>query len=125
MPPSTREPDRRQYRRVPAAIQVRPVSLLSRAIHRRALDVSLGGLRAYSDEPYRVGTRLELELLLRETAHALVLAEVVWVQPLAPGAPALFDVGLRYVVASPEDLARIERAMDQPLGGSAPAPALP
>lgn len=110
------DPDRRRYRRVEAAIQVRPVSLLARIVPRRALDVSLGGLRAYSDEAYRVGTRLELELLFRDTPHALVLAEVVWVQPLPPGAPAAFDVGLRYVDAAKDDLARIEQALSSGQG---------
>lgn len=111
MPASPRELDRRQYRRVGAAIQVRPVSILAHAVPRRVLDMSLGGLRAYSDEPYRVGVRLELELLFRDKEHALVLAEVVWVQPLAPDAPARFDVGLRYVDAAEADQERIRRTL--------------
>jgi len=111
LPRSTTELDRRQYRRVGAAIQVRPVSILAHAVPRRASDVSLGGLRAYADVPYRVGARLELELLFRDSEHSLVLAEVVWVQPLASDAPARYDVGLRYVDAAEPDLARIRRAL--------------
>jgi len=108
---STDELDRRQFRRVGASIQVRPVSILTRAIPRPAGDVSLGGLRSYADAPYDVGARLELELLFRDSEHALVLAEVVWVQPLAEDAPARYDVGLRFVDAAEADLARIRRAV--------------
>jgi len=119
LPESTTELGRRQYRRVAASIQVRPVSLLTHAIPRRVNDVSLGGLRAYSDVPYQVGARFELELLFRDAEHALVLAEVVWMQALARDAPARFDVGLRYVDASDLDLARIRRAL---AGREAPLP---
>ena len=118
-PESATELGRRQFRRVPADIQVRPVSLLARAISRRVNDASLGGLRAYADRPFPVGARFELELLFREGGQALVLAEVVWMQALARDAPARFDVGLRYVDASDLDLARIRRAL---AGREAPLP---
>ena len=49
--------ERRHFHRVEAPITVRPVSILAKAIPRRVNDVSLGGLRAYPDERYRVGMR--------------------------------------------------------------------
>jgi len=109
IPPT--ELDRRQFRRFDAAIQVRSVSILARAVPRRVHDVSLGGLRAFADEPYRVGARLELELLFPAIGHAVVLAEVVWIQAAAPGTDARYDVGLRYVDAAALDLALIRRAL--------------
>jgi len=102
--------DRRLYRRFDAAIRVRPVSILARAVPRRVHDVSLGGLRAYTDETYRVGARLELELHF-QVGQAVVLAEVVWVQVNGAGAPARYDVGLRYVDAAEHDQALIHRAL--------------
>lgn len=111
LPIPSHDLDRRLFRRFDAAIFVRPVSILVRAIPRRAHDVSLGGICTYSDEHYRVGARLELELQLQGLGQAVVLAEVVWIQSTPAGAPARYDVGLRYVDANELDLGLIRRAL--------------
>jgi hypothetical protein len=105
------KPDRRRYRRVQAPILVRPASLLSRVGARRVGDISLGGLRTYSDEPLTVGQRQEIELLFNDGGSATLLVEVAWIEPLAPGGPASFETGLRIVDVRQEDLARIARAL--------------
>jgi c-di-GMP-binding flagellar brake protein YcgR len=104
-------PERRRYRRLHAPILIRPVSALAYRAKQKVNDISLGGLRAYSDEEQKPGRRLELELFFSDETSATVLAEVVWVIPLAEGAPARFDVGLRFVDANPEDLERIARML--------------
>lgn len=111
MAPHSRDQERRRYRRLQAPILIRPVGPLARQVKPKPSDVSLGGLRAYSDEEQKPGTRLELELLLPEGVSATVLAEVVWVAPLPAEAPARFDVGLRFVDVPPEDLERIARVL--------------
>ncbi len=111
MSPDHPGPERRRYRRLRVPVLIRPVSPLARRVKPMVSDVSVSGLRAYSDEEQRPGTRLELELLLQDGASATVLAEVVWVLPLAEGAPARFDVGLRFVDVLPEDLERIARLL--------------
>lgn len=103
--------DRRHYRRVNAPITVRPVSILAGAVPHRVNDVSLGGLRAFSDERHKVGKRLELELTFPGGESATVLAEVVWVETLPTGSPAAYDVGMRYVDAAPGDLLLIQKAI--------------
>ncbi len=103
--------ERRRYRRLQAPILVRPVSALAYRAKQKVNDISLGGLRAYSDEKQKPGTRLELELLFSDGNSATVLAEVVWVEPLPEGSPARFDLGLRFVDASPDDLERIAKAL--------------
>lgn len=103
--------DRRRYPRARAPILVRPVSFLTNVITRRVNDVSLGGLRAYSDEQHRPGKRLEMELLFPDGEKAVVLVEVVWVDELPAGGPARYDVGMRFVMAGEEDLARIRRML--------------
>jgi hypothetical protein len=102
--------DRRRYRRVCAPILSRPVSYLARGIPRRVNDVSLGGIRSYCDEECEPGTRLELELLFPDGDSATILAEVAWAEHL-PAGPARFDVGMRFVDARPEDLARVARVL--------------
>jgi carbohydrate-selective porin OprB len=105
--------ERRRYRRLHAPILIRPVSALAYRAKQKVNDISLGGLRAYSDEEQKPGTRLELELFFSDETSATVLAEVVWVTPLAEGSPARFDVGLRFVDARPDDLDRIARLLDE------------
>lgn len=111
MAPDSSGPERRRYRRVQAPVLIRPVGPLARRVKPKAVDVSLGGLRAYSDEEQKPGARLELELLLPDAGSAVVLAEVVWVAPLPAGAPARYDVGLRFLDARPEDLGRIAQVL--------------
>jgi hypothetical protein len=103
MPPHG--PERRQYRRIQAQLYCRPagVSLLAR--HHEALDVSLGGVRIYSDEKYKVGSLLKLELFLEGGSPLTYTAEVVWIEALPKDAPARFDVGLKFVDLRPDALA--------------------
>jgi hypothetical protein len=105
------KPDRRRYRRVKAPILARPAGLLSRVIPRRVNDISLGGLRTYSDDPLTVGQRQEIELLFNDGGSATLLVEVAWVEALAADAPARLEAGLRIVHAREEDLARIAGAL--------------
>jgi hypothetical protein len=103
--------DRRLYRRVKAAMLVRPAGAIGHALPRRVRDASLGGLRVYADDAPRCGARLELELFLDEKESVTCITEVVWVEALPEGAPAAFDVGLRYVHVLPEDFERIGRVL--------------
>ena len=64
---------------------------------RKATDVSLGGVRLYADEAPAIGDRLELELFLPDSNQVICVVEVVWLEPLPEGAPAKFDVGVKYV----------------------------
>lgn len=111
----TRPSDRRNYRRVQAPVLVRPVGVLSKPDPRQVRDISLGGLRVYSDDEARPGERLEMELIFPHEDTAIFLVEVVWVEELPAGSPARFDVGLRYVDVRPEDLERIGRVLDNHL----------
>jgi hypothetical protein len=93
--------DRRKFPRVSAPVFCRPIGrpLFGR---RRATDVSMGGMRLYADEAPDVGDRLELELFLTEEKSAVCQVEVVWVDKLPEGSPALFDVGVKFVSVSAE-----------------------
>jgi Tfp pilus assembly protein PilZ len=65
--------------------------------HRRsAVDVSLGGMRVYSDEELRVGESVELELLLVDDATARCWARVAWIEKLERSDGARYDIGLEF-----------------------------
>jgi PilZ domain-containing protein len=69
---------------------------------REPVDISLGGLRIFSDEDRKVGELLKLEFFLPDVPPVTYTAEVVWVDPLEEGAPARFDVGLKFIQLEPE-----------------------
>jgi len=96
--------DRRQCRRIQAPLYVRPAGVRMLSRQRQPVDISLGGVRIYSDDPVRVGELLKLEFFLPEEEPATYTAEVVWVEPLGDDAPARFDVGLKFVELAPEAL---------------------
>lgn len=105
------ESDRRRFRRVGVPILVRPVSPLARLVRYQVQDLGLGGLRCYSDEEHSPGKRLEIEIAFPEGGSAVALVEVAWVETLPEGSPALHNVGLRFVDATPEDMERIAALM--------------
>lgn len=104
--------DTRRYHRARANILVRPAGPLARVAPRQVKDISLGGLRAYSDEKQKIGTRLELELFFPAGGSAVCIAEVVWAEELPKNAPAQFEMGLRFVQVEPEDLDRIGKLIE-------------
>lgn len=76
--------------------------------HRRnALDISLGGVRVYSDESFDVGTRLDLDVMLPDKTSVRCWAVVVWVTELTAGSAARFDVGLRFEDMESSDIQRL------------------
>jgi hypothetical protein len=75
------------------------MSFLAR--QREPVDVSLGGVRIYSDEQLRVGELLKMEFFLPDVDPVTYTAEVVWVDPLPHGIPARYDVGLKFIQLEP------------------------
>jgi c-di-GMP-binding flagellar brake protein YcgR len=94
--------ERRKYRRIQAAVYCRPagVSLLER--RREAVDISLGGVRVFSDDTYRVGGLVKMEFFVEGVRPVTYTAEVVWIEELDSGGPAKFDVGLKFVNLAPD-----------------------
>jgi hypothetical protein len=97
-------PERRKFRRIQAPVYCRPagVSLLAR--HHEAVDVSLGGVRVYSDEPYKPGSFVKMEFFVQGGPPITYTAEVVWIDAIKGGDPAHYDVGLKFVDLRPEAL---------------------
>jgi hypothetical protein len=95
-PPSGVHPDRRKYRRIRAPLVCRPAGALLPSVL-QTVDVSLGGVRIYSDASMRVGTYVELDFLVPETPPVTCTAEVMWAEELTAGASARFEMGLRFL----------------------------
>jgi len=69
-------------------------------------NLSLGGVRIYSDERLNIGQELELEFFLPSEATIEARARVVWIKELPPGEQGVYDVGLEFLALS--DKARKE-----------------
>lgn len=115
MSTSSQEHERRQYKRVRAPVYCRTLGISQRFLQARTqpLDISLGGMRIYSDEPVKKGLRLELELFLPDNTTVTCKVEVVWVDALPNGSPARHDVGLKFIDVSDEDRRRLGAVLDE------------
>jgi Tfp pilus assembly protein PilZ len=78
------------------------VSFLAR--RREPVDLSLGGVRVYSDEAYKLGSLVKMEFFVEGGPPLTYTAEVVWIEPLPGQDPAEFDVGLKFVDLNPQAL---------------------
>jgi Tfp pilus assembly protein PilZ len=107
--------EQRQYRRIKAPIFVRALGPFEKMQHlvkqSQIVDISIGGIRVYSDDRYKPGKLLFLELFFPDGASATLTAEVVWVQELPSGSGSRFDIGLRFVNLLPTDLERINNVL--------------
>ena len=99
--------DRRRYPRVQANIMCRAAGVGLFHHKRNAQDISLGGMRVYSDEDFPVGSRLDLDVLIPGGAPVRCWGVVVWRAELGPSAPAKFDVGLRFTDMAASDIQRL------------------
>jgi len=88
------DPERRRHPRLNAPILWRVAGLRTA---RAPVDLSLGGMRMYSDDALEVGTRLELELLVPGEEKIEFVVRVVWVDALPAGSPARYDVGFEFL----------------------------
>jgi hypothetical protein len=102
----------RRYRRIRAPTYVRPVGPLAYRLPRQVPE-SADGLCAHSDDRFRPGKRLEMEVFFPGGSSVTVVVEVVWVEALPSGFPARFDIGLRYVQVAPHDLERIAQVLEK------------
>jgi Tfp pilus assembly protein PilZ len=77
------------------------------------VDVGLGGMRVFSDEPFQIGARFEVELFLPDSSSIACLTEVVWIRSL-PDGPAKYDVGLQFLDVPEDGQDRLTEVLEGP-----------
>jgi hypothetical protein len=87
--------ERRRLPRVMAPVYYRSPRIFTPK--RKVSDISLSGVRIYSDKYLPEGKRLEIEFFLPSGYTVEAIAKVVWVNELPPGSEALYDVGLEFI----------------------------
>ncbi len=90
--------ERRKYPRVRVPVLCRDVR--PRAKKKPITNISLGGVRIYSDERMDAGQEVELEFFLPAGSTVRAKARVIWIKELPPGAPGIYDVGLEFLELS-------------------------
>ena len=105
--------DRRRYPRIAAPVYYRPAGPDFLHHRRTTVDVSLGGMRVYTDDELQVGTRLEIDLLLDGDVTARCWARIAWVDRLSGDARALYDIGLEFIDMSDEDRSLLMKALKE------------
>lgn len=105
--------DRRRYPRVQADVLCRAAGTKLFHHKRNTQDISLGGMRVFSDERFGVGKRLDLDVLLPQGESVRCWAEVVWLLEMEAGAPAKFDIGLKFTDMAPSDIKRLATVLSR------------
>jgi hypothetical protein len=101
--------ERRRFPRVMTPVFYRVPRILT-AKH-PVLNLSLVGVRIYSDERLDVGERLDLEFFLPEGTTVEAMGRVVWIKEMSPGEEALYDVGLEFVELSEDTLEKLKTVL--------------
>ncbi len=99
--------DRRRYPRVQADVFCRPAGADLFHHRRNTQNISLGGMRVFTDEDFAVGTRLDIDVLLPDSTSVRCWAQVVWRIELDGNSPARFDAGLKFLDMASQDVQRL------------------
>ena len=108
------ELERRRFKRVQAPVLSRPLGAALVEDRRAVGDISLGGVRVYTDDEHDEGEHLELELFLPDGNTVTLDTKVVWIDALPNAQPAKYEVGLRFIDIAADDLERIEKVLAEP-----------
>ena len=87
--------DRRQFPRLSSQVYYRVGK--SQSLRQRVSNISLGGVRIYSDTRWDVNEEVELELHFPNGFSGKGSARVVWIKALPPDSGASYDVGLEFL----------------------------
>jgi hypothetical protein len=106
MTPESKNPfnERRRFSRVKVPVYCRPAGFLKP--RQRIGNISLGGLRVYTDEFFKIGDRREIEIFLPDNQSIVEIVRVVWIKELPTGSNVLYDVALEFLRLSSESAHR-------------------
>lgn len=87
--------DRRRFPRFPSQVYYRLGK--SQSFRQRVSNISLGGMRIYSDQRLDVDEKVELELYFPSGFSGQGTARIAWSKELPPDSGASYDVGLEFL----------------------------
>jgi hypothetical protein len=102
--------NRRRFPRVKAPVLFKSTRLFSRRTP--VVDIGMGGMRVFSDDPFKVGQSIDIELLLPTGETLECTVKVVWLGLLPEDAPAKFDVGLELMSVKGDRIHLLAQALE-------------
>jgi c-di-GMP-binding flagellar brake protein YcgR len=102
--------DRRRFPRLSSRVYYRIGK--SQSLRQRVSNISLGGVRIYSDERLDVDEEIELELHFPDGFSDKGSARVVWIKALPPDSGAAYDVGLEFLDLPEETVDELKKALE-------------
>ena len=103
--------DRRRFPRLSSQVYYRIGK--SQSLRQRVSNISLGGLRIYSDERFDVDEEVELELHFPNGFSGKGSVRVVWIKELPPDSGASYDVGLEFLEFPEEAVKELTEALKE------------
>ncbi len=103
--------NRRRFPRIATPVYYRPAGPAFLHHRRATVDISLGGMRVYSDDELSIGTQLEIELLLDAEQTLRCWVRIAWIERLPQSAGAAFDIGLEFTDIADEDRRALTKAL--------------
>jgi c-di-GMP-binding flagellar brake protein YcgR len=103
--------ERRRYQRVIVPVLYRIPK--HSAPRRQVKNLSIGGVRIYSDENLDIGQTLELEFFLPNGITIEAAAKVVWIKKQQPGSEGLYDVGMEFTDLSEVALIELDSVLNR------------
>lgn len=85
----------RRFPRKKVLLYYRPVSFSGEKC--RISNLSLGGVKIYSDKLLKKGKRIEIEIFLPNERSIVTSTYVVWIETLIPDPNALYALGLEFI----------------------------
>jgi hypothetical protein len=104
-----KERERRHFPRISSPVYYRFAK--SQALRQRVSNISVGGVRIYSDHRLDVGEQVDLELYFPSGFSGKGTARVVWIKEMPPASGANYDMGLEFVHLPQEAIKEILKAL--------------
>jgi len=83
------------------------------SLRQRVTDISLGGVRIYSEERFEVGEEVELELHFPDGFYGKGSARIVWRKELPPDSGTSYDVGLEFLEFPEEVIEKLTEVLKE------------
>lgn len=103
--------DRRRFPRLSSKVYYRIGK--SQSLRQRVSNISLGGMRIYSDTRWDIDEEVELELHFPNGFFGKGSARVVWIKELPPDSGASYDLGLEFLEFPDEVIKELTKALKE------------
>ncbi len=103
--------DRRRFPRLTSRVYYRIGK--SQSLRQRVSNISMGGVRIYSDTRWHVGDKVQIELHFPNGFSGIGSARVVWIKELPPDSGAGYDVGLEFLELPEEAIKELKETLKE------------